>query len=133
MTTDRPLKGTVLVVDDDPDIRRMVALVLRREGYEVQTADSPMGVTTLVRRIEPKVLILDVSMPGLSGDNLAKLLTRAVGRRPIVFYSAMPDAELLALCRRIPDSTYLAKGAPLSRLVETVDRMVRLYASQHPH
>lgn len=123
---------TILVVDDDPDIARMVSLVLRRAGYEVVTADSPMGVTALVRRVEPKVLILDVMMPGLSGENLAKLLNRAAGQRPIIFYSAKPDSELLELCRRVPDSTYLAKGAPLARLVETVERMLRLYASQRP-
>ncbi|MEM9071915.1 MAG: response regulator [Myxococcota bacterium] len=122
----------VLVVDDDPTIVKMVKRLLASEGYEVTTAESPLGVSSLVRRIDPEVIILDVMMPGLSGESLAKLIKKVAERRPLIFYSAMAEDELLALTRRVPDSTYVAKGSPLAELVTTVDRMMRLYASQRP-
>lgn len=122
----------VLVVDDDPAILKMVELTLVNAGHEVMTSDTPMGVSALVRRFTPHVLILDVMMPGLSGESLAKLIVRIAERRPVIFFSASPNEELLDLTRRVPDSTFVQKGESLKELIATVDKMARLYASQAP-
>lgn len=122
----------VFVVDDDPDILRMVSTVLRAAGYEVMTESSPIGVGAKIKRYTPHALIFDVTMPGLSGEGLAGLLSKNKKRPPVLFYSALAEEELLALTRRIPDSTYLQKGGSLSRLVDAVHRMCRLYATSSP-
>lgn len=122
----------VLVVDDDPTILRMVELTLADAGHEVVASDTPMGVSALVRRFRPHVLVLDVMMPGLTGESLAKLIARIADRTPVVFFSATPGEDLLDLTRRIPNSTFVRKGESLKELVATVDKMARLYASQAP-
>lgn len=122
----------ILVVDDDPAILKMVELTLINAGHEVVTSDTPMGVSALVRRFKPHVLILDVMMPGLSGESLAKLIVRIAERRPVIFFSASTNQDLLDLTRRVPDSTFVQKGESLKELVATVEKMSRLYASQAP-
>ena len=57
---------------------------------------------------------------------------RIAARRPVVFFSASPNDELLDLTRRIPDSTFVQKGESLKELVATIDKMSKLYASQAP-
>ncbi len=122
----------VLVVDDDPTILRMVELTLVDAKHEVVVSDTPMGVSAMVRRFKPHVLVLDVMMPGLTGESLAKLIARIADRTPVVFFSATPDDELLDLTRRVPNSTFVRKGDSLKELVATVEKMAKLYASQTP-
>ena len=58
---------SVLIVDDEPNIRRMVGALLAAEGYEVR--DAPDGASALTRAVEsePDVLLLDLMMPEMSG------------------------------------------------------------------
>ena len=57
----------VLVVDDDAGVRRLVALVLERDGFEVTTAEDGRDAIALSRRRPFDVLLLDVQMPGMDG------------------------------------------------------------------
>jgi CheY-like chemotaxis protein len=82
---------TVLVVDDDPDIRRIAALSLERiGGYHVVLASSGAEAVEIAARAPPAAVLLDVTMPGTDGPaTLATLLT-IPGMRgvPIVFFTA---------------------------------------------
>ncbi|HVS29998.1 MAG TPA: response regulator [Thermoanaerobaculia bacterium] len=62
---DRP--STVLVVDDDPSIRRLIVAALKREGYEFLEAPNGREALELMRTKEPDVVVLDLMMPILSG------------------------------------------------------------------
>ncbi|MBV8692913.1 MAG: response regulator [Actinobacteria bacterium] len=59
--------ATVLVVDDEPDIRDIVRINLERDGHRVLTADGGPEGLEIVRRERPDLVILDVMMPGLDG------------------------------------------------------------------
>lgn len=76
MTTDQsqPEGFGVLLVDNEPLIRSMLAEVLRRAGFEVRTASGGLEAIELVQHSPPALVIMDVHMPGLSGwDTLARL------------------------------------------------------------
>jgi two-component system, NtrC family, nitrogen regulation response regulator NtrX len=81
---------SVLIVDDEPNIRRMVAALLAAEGYEVR--DAPDGTAGLARALEaePDVLLLDLMMPG-GLDGLATLAR---------FREAMPDVPVVMMSGR---------------------------------
>jgi two-component system phosphate regulon response regulator PhoB len=66
--------STVLIADDDPDILDLVAFKLEQSGHEVVSVSD--GVTALAeaRRLTPAVVVLDVSMPGLSGLDVCREL-----------------------------------------------------------
>ena len=61
--------GTVLVVDDDPDVRRILADVFESEGFRVMTAANGMHALRRARDEAPDVIVLDLSMPMMSGDD----------------------------------------------------------------
>lgn len=59
--------STVLLVDDDPDIRRILHFTLVAEGYDVATADNGDDAMALAAELVPDVMVLDVMMPGCDG------------------------------------------------------------------
>src|SRR4051794_20675986 len=85
-----------LIVDDDPDVTKMLTRMLEHRGHLVQSCASPFGVSAMVLRDTPDVVILDVMMPGLEGPQLAALiLNLPLKKRPqIVLWSAMDEDRL---------------------------------------
>ena len=115
----------VLVVEDDPGIRALVADVLLDEGYTVEVAhDVPSALRALDRAPARVCLVLlDVMLPG--GDGVAVLAhQRAAGRRtPVVALSA--SAERLAAARRAGATGTIGKPFELEQLVGAVARCCR--------
>lgn len=66
--------GCVLIVDDDPEVRDMLAEYLSSHGYEVQQADSGEAMRAELQRNLPDVVLLDVRLPGEDGLTLARYL-----------------------------------------------------------
>ena len=112
----------VLVVDDDPDNLVMVKRFLGAQGITVLTTDSPFGVSALIGREKPDVVVLDVMMPALDGETVARFIqSAAIGDKPLIlFYSAMGSDDLEKLAARVPGSTFLPKTAGLKALHEAV-------------
>ncbi|HOU94276.1 MAG TPA: response regulator, partial [Polyangiaceae bacterium] len=69
-------KGTVLVVDDDPIVLETTRLRLARAGWDVETRDQALGTAQWIVERRPDVVLLDVGMPGVSGDVIAEVLRR---------------------------------------------------------
>jgi CheY-like chemotaxis protein len=91
----------ILVVDDDPDIRRLAALSLGRiGGFEVTLAAGGHEAIALAAREIPDLILLDVSMPELDGTQTLRALRAipATERIPIVFFTAATsEAETVRL------------------------------------
>jgi PAS domain S-box-containing protein len=87
----------VLVVDDEPDARDLVATVLEHQGAEVKTAESAAEALGLVERLRPDVLLSDIEMPGESGyaliHNVRKLPAERGGRVPAAALTAYARLE----------------------------------------
>lgn len=83
------MKRTILVVEDEPDIRSMLAYNLRQDGYTVLEADS--GAAALdAARTHPGCILLDVMLPGIDGYEVARQLKAAkdTASIPIIFLTA---------------------------------------------
>src|SRR5579871_5626418 len=91
---------------------------LKAQGMNVLTADSPLGVTAIVRRELPDVIVLDVMMPALSGDALAKIIqSQGLAKQPaIVFYSALDEESLHRLTRGFAHAVYVSKTSSVEEL-----------------
>jgi sigma-B regulation protein RsbU (phosphoserine phosphatase) len=86
----------VLVVDDDPDIRRLLSLRLKARRYDVETAASGDEALTRLDELAPDLMMLDVSMPGASGlEVLARV--RADGRDIAVIMTTAFGSERMAI------------------------------------
>jgi two-component system response regulator PilR (NtrC family) len=71
-TTENAPIGTVLVVDDEPSMREMLSIMLRREGYEVVLADCGRAAVEILRRRPVDLLISDIKMPDMSGVDVLR-------------------------------------------------------------
>ncbi len=87
---------TILVVDDDPDIRRMAALSLERiGGFRVRLASGGEEALVAIAAEAPDVILLDVTMPGTDGPATLEAIRKipAGARIPVVFFTATSSAE----------------------------------------
>jgi CheY-like chemotaxis protein len=113
----------VLVIDDDDIARELMVSILQDGGYETIDLVSPIGATQTILREKIDVLVLDVMMPALSGDKLAKML-RSNDRMKnlvIILVSGASDFESLQrLARSVKADAVLAKRDVRSRLLDFV-------------
>lgn len=89
------MAGTVLVVDDDPQIVRVVEINLTQEGYQVRTAGDGEAALAAVREERPDLVILDVTMPRMDGFEVLKRLKAdpAVADIPVIMLTARAEDE----------------------------------------
>jgi DNA-binding response OmpR family regulator len=83
----------ILVVDDDEFANTLVHFVLSKEGYDVVTTDNPRGAMQMIQKREPDLLILDVSIPYLSGFEVISKLRADGYEIPIIFMTARDTIE----------------------------------------
>jgi DNA-binding response OmpR family regulator len=111
-------KVRVLVVDDDPDQLELVRRTLVPHGFEVQTHNSALGVSNLVRNGEPDLVLLDVNFPALKGDQVVSLARRYAPRdTKFILYSAADEARLRSLALASGADGYLSKSVQGAELI----------------
>jgi DNA-binding response OmpR family regulator len=118
----------ILLVDDDHAILELMAKLLRHRGHDVQTCDTPFGVSAVIVRDKPEVVVLDVMMPGLGGASLAALVARIeVSPRPLVIlWSAMDDEALIKTGRQAGGLPTISKGMRASDIAAAIERTAKL-------
>jgi len=98
---------SILVVDDDPDVRGFIVEALEEQGYIVrEAADGREGIAE-VDRETPDLIVLDFIMPGLSGADVARHARKRRPDQPILFVSGYSETD--AVKRTAPDAPLLAK------------------------
>ncbi|MFC5370581.1 MtrAB system response regulator MtrA [Arcanobacterium bovis] len=85
------MNARILVVDDDPGISEMVAILLESEGYDVTVCANGLNVLPLFRAERPELILLDVMLPGLDGVSVCHQL-REESDVPIIMMSAKTDS-----------------------------------------
>jgi len=111
----------VLVVDDEPAIRFVVAETLTFEGYPVKTARNGEEALKILEQERPELVLLDMRMPVLDGWGFARELKRRGVDVPIVVMTAAQNAR--GWSREIGATAYLAKPFDLVDLLDTVERL----------
>ena len=103
----RARTASILVVDDDPDVRDFIVASLGDYGYRVrEAADGEAGLKAFAEE-RPDLVILDYAMPGLSGGEVAARILKVVRGQPILFVSGYSESE--AIKRAAPHALMLAK------------------------
>jgi PAS domain S-box-containing protein len=109
---------TVLVIDDDPDVRQFIAAGLEEYGHEViEAADGGEGIEKFAST-NPDLVIVDYIMPGLSGAEVAGHMLATRPGQPILFVSGYNETD--AIRRVAPDAHILAKPFRAAALEEAV-------------
>ncbi|MEU6364197.1 response regulator transcription factor [Streptomyces sp. NPDC046931] len=117
--------GAVLVVDDDPAIRRSLERGLRLGGFRVRTAASGAEALAAIRDTPPDVLVLDVSMPGMSGIEVCTRLRDDGRDLPVLMLSALDETADRIAGLQAGGDDYLVKPFALQELVLRLHALLR--------
>jgi PAS domain S-box-containing protein len=110
--------ASVLVIDDDPDVRAFIAAALEEQGYRVREAgDGKEGLAEIARET-PDLVIVDFIMPGLSGAEVAKKIRAKRPGQAILFVSGYSETD--AVKRTAPDAPLLTKPFRADALAKAV-------------
>lgn len=117
--------GRVLVVDDDPDIREAICDVLSMRGIAVDSAGDAEAALAAMEREAPALVLLDLRMPGVSGEELlVRLRARpALAEVPVVVLSGDADAARVAAALRADG--WLPKPIEMAELLAVVRRFCK--------
>jgi len=92
-------RGRVLIVDDHPEILEGMKMLLELEGMDVTTHDSVITLPLILRKADPDVILLDLSLRALSGEAFFRLGRERLLRHSdalVILFSGRPLAELAA-------------------------------------
>lgn len=118
--TNRLQSLTVLVVDDDEDIRAGIALALRSEGAEILQAADGNEALAVWRNHKPPVVVLDMMLPGQSGFLVLEELRESSSPPIVVMVTANEGKRHEQYAHSLGVHAYLTKPVPLETLIRTI-------------
>ncbi len=123
----------LLVVDDEPNLLRAVAAVLRGEGFEVSTARSGREALVAVAQNTPDLIVSDVRMPGMDGFQLARKLRSAPNFAlvPVIFLTAKDETEDRVEGFQAGVDVYLTKPFEPNELVAVIKNILQRVERTH--
>lgn len=110
----------VLLIDDSEISLHFASAALARAGYEVRTSTDVTEFGATLGTWRPDVILTDVSMPGMTGVELCRMLKSSyeTAHVPVVLFSALPQDQLEALARDCEADGCLSKNHGLDRLAD---------------
>ncbi len=113
-------KPLILHVDDDPDVRLLMAGSLQELGYTVLTAGTVSEALQLGKEMRFDLCILDVRLPDGTGIELCQQLRGLQPETPIVYYSAYADDDSQQAALSVCGDAYLRKPASMAEWEKTI-------------
>ncbi|GAB4167522.1 MAG: nitrogen assimilation response regulator NtrX [Wenzhouxiangellaceae bacterium] len=118
-----PMDASILIVDDEPDIRELIGEILSDEGYRPLLAADADEAERLLAKTRPALILLDVWMPGTDGISLLKRWRAANGPGcPVVMISGHGSVEAAVEATRHGAVDFIEKPIAMARLLDTVRR-----------
>jgi DNA-binding response OmpR family regulator len=128
------VRGSVLVVDDEPTIGEVVSAYLRRAGYETRVAADGLAALDAVAERSPDLIVLDLMLPGLDGLEVMRRVRERPERRSAIILLTAKGAEAdRVIGLRLGADDYVVKPFSPAELVARVDAVLRRvdHVAQH--
>ncbi|WP_053217441.1 response regulator transcription factor [Virgibacillus senegalensis] len=125
------MKHSIVVVEDDKNIRNIVSAYLRKDGYQVTEVESGEEALTIWKNDPPDMWILDIMLPGIDGYELCKTI-RQESEVPIIIISAKDEELDKILGLELGGDDYLTKPFSPREMVARVKRLFKRVDSIRP-
>jgi DNA-binding response OmpR family regulator len=118
----------VMVVDDDPDVREVLMLLLNKAGFDTVGASNGAQCLRLLRSVKPAVILLDLMMPGMDGFEVCEAIRRdqATAAIPVIIVTSRDDNASRMRAARLGVSDFLVKPVSSERLVNRIRAQIEI-------
>lgn len=124
---DGTMKLKVLVIEDDPRMRRILQLLLEGQGYTVQTADDGLAGMVLWRQWSPEVVLSDIKMPGADGLQVLDFKIRHALEAPLVLLTAFGTIDMAVGAIKKGAFDYITKPFDNNHVLQVVTQAAAEY------
>lgn len=112
----------ILIVEDDPQVSRLIHLVLRRGGYESEIQADGQKALERAREVVPGMIFADLTLKGMPGDRLCALLKEDEKTREIPFVVLSGDRDIAEKARLCGANDHLGKPFEFDDLIRLVEK-----------
>jgi DNA-binding NtrC family response regulator len=127
MTGQTSGKNNVLLVDDEVDVLKSYELTLKsRQIHNIITCQDSREVLPIMERKPVDVIVLDLMMPGISGEELLEVLTERFPDVPVIIVTAVNDVEIAVRCLNRGAKDYMLKPVERNRFVSGIKRLLEM-------
>lgn len=116
------IKGSVLTVDDDPDVRHIIVCYLEDLGHTVYEANDGLEAMKIFHEKKPNLILIDMKMPVMGGIELIKILRKEASETPVIVISGQGDMDNTIEAMRLGALDYVLKPFTKPMLKEVVDK-----------
>lgn len=121
---------TILIVDDDAHVRKILGLTIGRAGYKTQTATNGMEALALIRSHPPNLLITDIEMPRMSGKELCLTIARELPDRDflIILMTSVVERDASSWLQEVGQAEFMEKPLSPKKIIERLGSYFRATA-----
>jgi len=113
--------NTIVLAEDEPHLRRLYADYLSAHGYQVIATGDGLETLSLLHRVQPRILLLDIIMPGMNGIETCRRARQVVEySTPILFITSLDYADHVKEGLEAGGDDYILKSSPLEVILERV-------------
>lgn len=117
-------KATVLVVDDQPGIRRLLMEVLTEEGYNVYTATNGYEGIQKAKDLKPALILMDMKMPGMDGIETLRELKHLNQADIVIMMTAYGELGLVNIAKELGAYAYVTKPFDIIELCTMIGQVI---------
>lgn len=115
----------ILVVEDDPQVARLIALVLQRSGWESQVVADGQSALDRARKTRPVMIFADLTINGMGGETLCSTLKSAEETKDIPYVIVSGDRDIAEKARVCGADDYMGKPFEFDDLIRLVNKYAR--------
>ena len=117
-------KNTILLIDDDENICKVVTLYLQKEDFDIKVAQDGQTGLNLFSQVNPDLVLLDIMMPGMDGIEVIKQLRRE-SKTPVIMLTAKGDTFDKVLALELGADDYIVKPFEPKELIARIKAVIR--------
>jgi len=118
---------SLLLAEDDDALRETLRLFFDSQGFKVFPVGSGTEAIDVARRQKISFSIMDINMPGLSGIDAFRFISREIGTMPCIFMSGDASLEVMQKALNVGAFTFLSKPLEMDLMRASVERLIRRF------